>query len=135
MRSVFEVCVLGSILICGAGAQDSRKIPMTKGVSVHMPVAVHAVEMRAADEPDAKVVAIAADGKVFLGITTTDPGALSNLSGTVFVKADSRAPFQTVLSVLDALRGKSVVLLTAPPENAVRQGPVSPYGITLTVSR
>jgi biopolymer transport protein ExbD len=81
-------------------------------------------------------VAITADGKVFVGITVTDPGALSNLSQeTVYVKADSRVPYQRVLTVLNALRGKSVVLLTAPPENGVRQGIVPPYGMRLIVSR
>ena len=136
MRSVIEACLVGSLLICGAGAQDSRKIPLTQGVSVQMPVASHAVEMRAADEPAAKVVAITAEGKVYLGIKVTDPAALSNLSeGTVYVKADSRVPYQRVLAVLDALRGKSVVLLAAPPENAAKQGMVSPYGMTLTVSK
>ena len=136
MKSVIELCLVGSILICGAGAQSPQKVAMTQGVSVKMAVASHAVEMRAADEPNAKVVAITAEGKVYAGIKVTEPGALSTLSdATVYVKADSRAPYQTVLSVLDALRGKSVVVLTAPPENATKQGMVSPYGVTLTVSR
>ena len=136
MKSIIEAYLVGAILIYGASAQDSQKIALTKGVAVQMATAGHAVEMRAADEPGAKVVAITADGKVFVGITATEPGALSNLSeGTVYVKADSRAPYQKVLSVLDALRGKSVVLLTVPPENAVRQGMVPPYGLNLIVSR
>ena len=50
-------------------------------------------------------------------------------------KADVQAPYQKVLAVLDALRGKSVVLLSAPPENAARRGYVSPYGTKLIVSR
>jgi len=136
MKSVNAVCLVGSILICGALAQQSQKPALRKGVSVQMAVSAHAVEMRAADEPNATVVAITADGKVYVGIEITEPGALSNLrEGTVYVKADSRVPYQTVLTVLDALRGKSVVLLTAPPENATKQGMVSPYGMKLTVSR
>ena len=136
MKSVIQACLVGSILICGAGAQDSQKIALRKGISVQMPVASHAVEMRAADEPNATVVAIAADGKVFVGIQVTEPGTLSNLSEeTVYVKADSRVPYQKVLTVLDALRAKSVVLLTAPPANAVREGIVPPYGMKLNVSR
>ena len=100
MKSVMGACLVGSILICGAGAQDSQKIALTQGVSVQMAVASHAVEMRAADEPNAKVVAITADGKVFVGIKATEPGALSSLGeGTVYVKADSRAPYQKVLAV------------------------------------
>jgi hypothetical protein len=134
MRSLMEMSLVGSILICGAGAQDSQRMPLKQGVSVQMPVASHAVEMRAADAPNAQVVAITADGKVYLGIKATDPGALSNVSeGTVYLKADARAPYQKVLAVLDALRGKSVVLLTASPEDAVRQGVVPPYGVTLVV--
>jgi hypothetical protein len=137
MKSVIEACLVGSILICATGAQESKNIALTKGISVRMPVASHAIELRAADEPDATVVAIAADGKVFVGIKATEPDALSSLSeGTVYVKADSRVPYQKVLTVLDALRGKSVVLLSAPPGNAAeRQGIVPPYGIRLIVSR
>ena len=136
MKSFIEVCVVGSILICVAGAQESPRPALRKGVSVQMPVANHAVEMRAADEPNATVVAITAGGKVFAGIEPTEPGALSNLSAeTVYVKADSRVPFQKVLTVLDALRGKSVVLLAAPPKNVKRTKIVPPYGMEVTVSR
>src|SRR4029077_223213 len=105
-------------------------------ISVQMPVASHAVEMRAADEPNASVVAIAADGKVFVGIKATEPSALSSLSeGTVYVKADSRVPYQKILTVLDALRGKSVVLLAAPPKNVESTKIMPPYGMKVTVSR
>ena len=136
MRLAIEICVIGTILICVAGAQESSKPALKKGVSVEMAVASHAVEMRAADEQDATVVAITADGKVFLGITPTEPGALASVSaGTVYVKADSRVPYQKVLAVLDALRGKSVVLLTATPNNVERSGIVPPYGMKVSVSR
>jgi hypothetical protein len=54
---------------------------------------------------------------------------------TVYLKADSRVPYQKLLSVLDALRGKSVVLLTATPSDAPRATPMPPYGMRLTVSR
>jgi hypothetical protein len=135
MKSVMTACLAGSILICGAGAQNSQDPVLTQGISVQMASADHAVEMRAADEPNATVVAITADGKVFVGINPAEPEALSNLSAdTVYLKADSRTPYQKVLAVLDALRGRSVVLLTTPPANAVRQGVVAPYGVRLTVS-
>lgn len=137
MKSLIEVCVVGSVLICAAGAQESPKPALQKGVSVQMPVADHAVEMRAADAQDATVIAITADGKLFAGTEPAEPSALSNLSaGTVYVKADSRVPFQNVLTVLDALRGKSVVLLAAPPpKNVERAKIVPPYGMKVIVSR
>jgi hypothetical protein len=136
MKSLIEVCVVGSILTCAAGAQESTQPVLRKGVSVQMAVADHAVEMRAADAQDATVVAITADGKVYAGTEATEPDALSKLSAeTVYVKADSRVPFQRVLAVLDALRGKSVVLLAAPPKNVASMKVMPPYGMKVTVSR
>jgi len=136
MKSLIEVGVVGSILICAVGAQESTQPVLRKGVSVQMAVADHAVEMRAADAPQATVVAITADGKLYAGAEATEPGALSKLSAaTVYVKADSRVPFQKVLTVLDALRGKSVVLLSAPPKNVQGTKIVPPYGMEVTVSR
>jgi biopolymer transport protein ExbD len=136
MKSLIEMCLVGSILIAGAGALYSQKPTVTQGISVQMPVAGHATEMRASDAQNATVIAVTADGKVFVGIEPTEPAALSRLSErTVYLKADIRAPYQKVLAVLDALRGKSVVLLSAPPENAVKPGYVPPYGTKLIVSR
>ncbi len=136
MKLFIEIFVVGSILISAAGAQEPPKPALRKGISVQMPVASHAVETRAADEPNATVVTVTAEGRVFAGIEPTEPGALGNLSAdTVYVKADSRVPFQAVLAVLDALRGKSVVLLAASPANQERAKPVPPYGITVIVSR
>jgi biopolymer transport protein ExbD len=131
MKIIMQAGLVAAVLLSLVSAQALKK-----GVSVQLASASHAVEMRAADEPNARVVAITADGKVYSGIDITEPAALSSLSdATVYVKADARAPYQKVLAVLDALRGKSVVLLTASPENAARQGIVPPYGLKLTLSR
>jgi biopolymer transport protein ExbD len=136
MKFASQVCVIGSILICVASAQEPRTPALQRGVSVEMPVATHAVEMRAADEPNATVVAITADGRVFVGTDATDAAALSKLSAqTVYVKADARVPYQKVLTVMDALRGKSVVLLTAAPNNIEKTRIVPPYGMKVTFSR
>jgi hypothetical protein len=82
MKSVFEACLVGSFMIAGAGALYSQKPVLT----VEMPVAGHAVEMRAADEQNATVVAMTADGRVFVGVEPTEPAALSRLSArTVYL--------------------------------------------------
>ena len=136
MKTAIDICVAGAILMCAAAAPQPPQPALRKGVSVRMPVAGHAAEMRAADQADATVVAITAEGGVFNGITPTEPGALGALAAeTVYLKADARAPFQKVLAVLDALRGKTVVLLAAPPANLPKGQMVPPYGIKLTVSR
>jgi biopolymer transport protein ExbD len=134
MNSLTNVCVLGSILMLAAGAQEPSP-PLRKGVSVRLPVASHVVETPAADAGDAVVVAITAKGMLFAGAEPTTPAALGRLgASTVYVKADAGAPFQTVLTVLDALHGRSVVLLAAPPRNAVRAKATPPYGMKITVA-
>jgi hypothetical protein len=137
MKTVMEACLVGSILICAAGGQDAPRPALRQGVSVQLAVAGHAAEMRAADEPNAMVVAITAEGKVYAGVKVTEPAALSSLSEqTVYVKADARVPYQKVLTVLDALHGKSVVLLTESPAGAAKQqGVLPPYGMKVNVSR
>jgi biopolymer transport protein ExbD len=136
MKSLIAVCLIGTFLICMAGAQEASTPALQQGVSVQMPVADHGVEMPAADEQQATVIAITADGKLFAGVQPIEAGALGTLNAeTVYVKADSRVPFQKVLTVLDALRGKSVVLLAASPANLTGRKVVPPFGIRLTVSR
>ena len=136
MKTVVEARLVGSILIAGAIGLFSQQSVLRKGVAVEMPIAGHAVEMRAADEQNSTVVAITANGRVFVGIEPTESAALSGLSAkSVYLKADARVSYQKVLAVLDALRGKSVVLLSAPPENAERRGYIPPYGTKLVVSR
>ena len=136
MKTMIELCVLGAILIGAAGSQEPARPALRKGVSVQMPVAAHAVEVRAADQPDSTVVAITAAGKIYSGIEPVEPAALGSLTAsTVYVKADSRVPFQTVLTVLDALRGKQVVLLAASPAKPDGAGTLWPYGIKVSVPR
>ena len=136
MKTMIELCFVGAILIGAAGSQESARPPLRKGVSVQMPVAAHAVEVRAADQPDSTVVAITAAGKIYSGIEPVEPDALSSLTAaTVYVKADSRVPFQMVLTLLDALRGKQVVLLSASPAKSESAGFVWPYGIKVNVPR
>jgi biopolymer transport protein ExbD len=134
MKSLMAVCVAGSLWIFAASAQEPA---LRKGVSVEMATAEHAVEMRAADAADATVVAITAEGKIYANADAVEPAALSKLTAeTVYLKADARAPFQKVLAVVDALRGKSVVLLAAPPPQSAPAGRlVPPYGLRMNVSR
>jgi biopolymer transport protein ExbD len=133
MKPATKACLVGTILVVGIAAQAPA---LKKGVSVDLPVASHAVETREADDQNALVVAITANGRVYVGSEPSEPAALSRLSeGTVYIKVDARAPYQTVLATLDALHGKSVVLLSAPPETKVRRGYVPLYGTKLIVSQ
>ena len=128
------VCFVGVLLACAAGAQDPRKPVPTAGISVKMAISRSALPIPAADALDAQVVTITADGKVFQGTTAVEPETLAELvMGSVYVKADARAPFQRVLTVLEALQGRRVGLLTAPPANAPQWKTLPPYGVRLNV--
>ena len=121
-----------------ARTQGATEPPLQPGVHVEMPIASHVVAMPAADQPDATIVAVTADGQVFLGVEAVEENSLSGeLSGinhgTVYLKIDAKAPYQTVLTVLDALRGRPIVLIAAPASKPVGVKPVPPYGIKLTV--
>ena len=134
MKRVLEVCLIALALTCITAAQDPTKPMLRPGISVKMPVASHAVEIPAADNLDATVVSVKADGKIFLGLHPVDVTALRNLKpGAVYVKADARAPFQSVVTVLDALQGHPVALLTAPTANAPKHTVMPPYGVKLTM--
>lgn len=136
MKHVLEVCAVAGLLACVANAQDPSKPVLRAGVSVHMPTAGHALEMRAADAEDAVVVALTAEGKLYAGVSPVELSGLERLDAeTIYVKADAQVPFSKLLAVLDALRGKSVVLLTAAPAGAVKGGIAAPYGIRLAVTR
>ena len=90
--------------------------------------------MPAADKEDVAVVSITADGKLFLGLQPVELNALSSLNDKIaYVKADARATYQTVLTVLDTLRGRQVVLLTAPTSNTPKDTIMPPYGLNLKV--
>lgn len=137
MKSTMGLCLFAVSMACAVGVQqDPTKPVLRPGVSVRMPVSNQAIEMRDADEEDATVVSVTADRNLFLG---TRPEPLSGLGKltveTVYVKADARVPYQTVLSVLDALRGHEVVLLTAAPSNAEATTIMPPYGVRVKLGQ
>jgi biopolymer transport protein ExbD len=134
MKRVLEVCFIAFVLSCVARAQDPTKPMLRPGITVKMPFSSQAVEMPAADKEDVKVVSITAAGKLFLGLQPVELNALSSLNDKiVYVKADARATYQRVLAVLDALRGRQVVLLTAPTSKIPKDTIMTPYGLKLKV--
>jgi biopolymer transport protein TolR len=136
MKSVIEVCLLAFALSVTTGAQNPTKPMLRPGITVQMPYSSQAVEMPEADKEDVTVVSVTADGKLFLGRQPVDLTALSSLQeNIVYVKADANASFQTVLTVLDALRERSVVLLTAPTSNAPKHTIMPPYGLKLKLGQ
>jgi biopolymer transport protein ExbD len=92
---------------------------LSKGVNVNLVKTKNPIQMKAADQEDAILVAITRDGKVFLspGNTLMQPDQLSSkvkdlqqnrADKTVYIKADARARFAGVTEVIDNLRTAQV---------------------------
>jgi biopolymer transport protein ExbD len=152
MKRILEVCLIALAFTINAGpsvvsqsAEDGTESPQTNlvrdnlpspqaalalqpGISVEMPVTRSATPRPDADQEDAVIATITADGRVFVGIKAVD---LNNLAGELerklagrtdrklFIKADARTPYANVVRVLDAAGTAGIdapILLTEQPE-------------------
>jgi biopolymer transport protein ExbD/biopolymer transport protein TolR len=90
---------------------------LQKGVSVDLAKVNNPLPMADADKEDALIVAVMRDGKVFFGNDQTAPDQLTQkvkdrlvnrINKMVFVRADARAKFGSVVAVVDNVRAAGV---------------------------
>jgi biopolymer transport protein ExbD len=90
---------------------------LQKGVSVDMVKAVNPRAMSDADKEDAVLVAVTRDARIYLGsdqVTLEDltnkvrDRIASRVDKTVYIKADSRAKFETVVKAVNEVRSAGV---------------------------
>lgn len=118
--------------------------PLQRGISVQLAPATNAEAMPEADDPNAWIVTITADGIRYLG---TDPATSEGLyykmkarsrklPKKLYVKADARAPYSSVERALAGAHAffESVVLLTAHPEPARPGSIVAPQGLEVLIT-
>jgi biopolymer transport protein TolR len=118
--------------------------PLQAGMSVEMPVTKSATPMPEADRQDALVVTVTSVGKVYLGINPIDldvlaaemQAAVSSRKNrkTLYLKADGRAPYATVTSVVDAAAKAGIertVLLTSQSNSPHPETLAPPEGFTI----
>jgi len=135
MKSMLAGFVIALALSSPLAAQDSAVPAMRAGVAVQLPVSSQAVAMPDADKEGATVVTVTADGGFYVGTQPTDATEIARLhAGTIYVKADAQAPYQQVLTVVSALSGRRVVLLTGVTGKAAPGAITPPYGISLSVA-
>jgi biopolymer transport protein ExbD/biopolymer transport protein TolR len=113
---------------------------LQKGVSVDLAKVNNPEQMPDADKEDALIVAIMRDGKVFFGNDQIKPDDLTNkvkdrlanrTDKRVFVRADARAKFGSVVEVVDNVRSAGVDqlgLLTDEKKNKPNPPPATPAG-------
>ena len=90
---------------------------LQKGVSVDLAKVNNPTQMPDADKEDALIVAVMRDGQVFFGNDKTPPDQLTQkvkdrlanrVDKRVFVRADARAKFGSVVEVVDNVRAAGV---------------------------
>jgi len=90
---------------------------LQKGVQVDLVKTKNPIPMQDADKSDAIIVAVTRDGKVYLNTTQMTPDDLPNkvkdmlanrINKMVFIRSDSRARYEKVVTVVDNLRAAGV---------------------------
>jgi biopolymer transport protein ExbD/biopolymer transport protein TolR len=150
MNRLLEACFVSLTMAAIPGAvfaQAGATIPLQRGVSVQLPVTTNAVAIPNADRQDALVVALTADGDVYLGGDPLPTPALADrvrsiLSSrnekTLYIKADARARYARLIEVIDAVRNSGVeglAFLTAQRDAADPRTLVPPKGLEMRIVR
>jgi biopolymer transport protein TolR len=145
MKHLFEVCLMAVVLANtpSIAVQATAGIPMQRGIAVDLPVTSHAVAVPDADREGALVLTVTYDGGVYVGVDRTDMAALAekvktafSIQGgkTLYIKADARVPYASVVSILDAVRAAGVqrmTLLTAQRDSEKPGTLVPPKGLEM----
>ncbi len=86
---------------------------LSKGITVDLAMTDNPIAMEDADREDAIIVAVSRDGRVYIGSTRVDIESLTsnlndllgmNTDQTIYLKSDSRARYEGVVEVVDAIR-------------------------------
>jgi len=135
--------IFSSILLAYPASQAQQ---LQQGVSVTMAITANAQPMPAADDEDAWVVAVTADGNLFFGThSMTESNLIEKMKTTprrrdqnLYIKADARARFADVKKALQAAREDSFeapVLLTAQHEHLQAGTMVPPKGLEVLLTQ
>jgi biopolymer transport protein ExbD len=142
LRASLMVTMLATLP--GAAFSQAAQVPLRAGVSVQLPVTGNAVAVPKADNQDALVVALTADGATYLGVDRVATSALADrvkklLSGrsdkTLYIKADARVPYARVVEIVDAVQNSGVELLTflTAQQDTVGSRPMALQGLAMRV--
>jgi biopolymer transport protein ExbD/biopolymer transport protein TolR len=127
-------------------AQRSIAQSMQKGISVQLAPTSSAVPVPNADNDDALIITVSEAGKLYFGIDPVATASLAEklMSGSarhtqnLYIKADARAPYGTVVKVLDAAHAAGVAgvtLITGQPKATPAGMVLPPEGIEIGLTR
>lgn len=141
MNRILEVCLVAITLVTNLTPASHAQSPaLQKGISVQMPSTSTAVPMPEADNEDAWIVSVTADGSLYFGINPVTPvGLVEQMKihprkhdQKLYVKADARAPYGDVEKALAAAHValfETSVLLTSNSESSEPGNMLTPKGL------
>ena len=145
MKSTRFVCAIAIALIaCSTNPATAQTPALTKGVNVQMAQTTNAVAYPAADNADAWIVAVTAEGSLYFGVKLVTPEQLlEKMEATprlrdarLYIKADAHSTFSSLKTALGPARSaqfEDAVLLTSQPESHSQAGLVPPQGISVEI--
>jgi biopolymer transport protein ExbD len=142
---VWSVALLALVTTLATAPRSKAQV-MQKGISVELAPTNSAVPVPDADNPDALIITVTDNGKLYFGLDPVAPGTLaeklkrrrSDRTRTLYIKADAKAPYACVVKVLDAARTAGiagVTLLTTSPMIAQAGKVVPPEGLEMELAR
>lgn len=146
MKSSTLVClIVVALTIVATPRVSGQTPPLQRGVSVQLASTKNAVAFPAADEADAWIVTVTAEGDLYFG---AKPVTLEQLQqemkmtprrrdARLFIKTDARAPFAAVQQTLLAAHAdffETAVLLTQQAQSLSSGSIISPHGLEITLS-
>jgi biopolymer transport protein ExbD len=149
MKCLLYVCLIALLAAAvvhvverSAEASQQPAQVLQQGVSVKMVDATHAQPMPEADNADACIVTVTADGQLYFGVDPATPAALRERmirtphkhGQRVYIKADARASFASVQKALDAASAaeiESPVLLVSQQSSTKPGTIIAPEGLEI----
>lgn len=141
MNYAMFVYLLASTLATNFAAR-AQMPAMQKGIRVRLANTESALPIAAADDPNATIVTVTADGAIYFGVNPVTLDSLSTeltrrgTSQKLFIKGDGSAPYAAVASALTAARHAGFhdcIFLTAQVEEMAGER-VLPKGLDLPLN-
>lgn len=134
--------ILASVLFA---ARTGNTQQLQRGVSVQLAPTSNASPMPEADNQDAWIVAVTAEGNLYFGIDPVTPSELADMmksrprrrTQNLYIKADALASFATVRQVLTTAHEmgfEDAIFLTAQSDSSAPGTVVSPKGLDVLLA-
>jgi biopolymer transport protein ExbD len=146
MKFSIYVCLIAAASVILATPRATGQTPsLRQGVSVQLAAASNAIAFPNADDEDAWIIAVTADGGLYFGVKPVTPEQLQEemkvtprrRAARLYIKADARAPFAAMKQALLAAHEaffETVVLLTQTTQNVSSASFVRPHGLEVSLA-